>query len=58
MPITDESIDERTPMVYVLYAQGHVINLGPNGIEFKPHVELHQSHDNMYLVDLHEKTRK
>src|SRR5882724_7607290 len=39
MPITDESIDEWTPPVYVFYARGHVINLCPNGLEFKPCVE-------------------
>ena len=41
MPIMDESIDEWTPMVYVLYARGHVINLGLNRLEFKPCAELH-----------------
>ena len=37
-PVTDGCIDERTPLVYALYARGHVTNLQPIEHEFKPHV--------------------
>src|SRR5882724_6358561 len=39
MPIMDKSIDEQTPMVYAFYAQGHMVNLCLNGLEFKPCAE-------------------
>jgi len=35
----DKSIDEQTPMVYAFYAQGHMVNLCLNGLEFKPCAE-------------------
>jgi len=35
----DKSIDERTPLVYVFYARGHMSHLCPIKLEFKPRVE-------------------